>query len=203
MMPVDMPARKQRELRRHARFVFDAVRKAHGLAQAQDPRMVDIIHHIRRQKFPTAVNVAVGGGHGGGEHEIGVYQHLLGAGKEVVKTRAARHVHDLVGVRDDGGRSRLGKDLGELPRRGHAGFYVDMGVDEAGDDEPPRAVDLTKARVAADPHDGAAADGNVCGEKLLCEHVQDGPALQDEVGGLPAQRTAQHVIAAYHGDPPC
>ena len=93
-----------------------------------------------------------------------------------------------MGVRYHGGGA-VGQDgLHEFLGAHQGTLQMDVGVQEAGQDDAPRHVRLRFAVVLSHAHDQALGHGDVVGAQLAGEHVDVGGVLQHQVRRLPARR---------------
>ncbi len=79
--------------------------------------------------------------------------------EEIAKAGDAEHVGDLVRIADRGGDAVGEHAAVEFERRDQRGLDVQMGVDEAGNDDLAGDVDLDRAAIVAQrSHDAVAGD---------------------------------------------
>ena len=130
----------------------DDAHEVHHLRQALDPWMVvegvdgPVVQH-------GAGLVQRRGRHAGGQHEPHVHRQVLRGLEHVLDAVGAHDVGDLMGIGDDGGGAVGQHGLHELLGGDQGALQMDVGVQEAGEDDLPRAVLLHGAGVLAHAHD--------------------------------------------------
>ena len=167
------PVSERGELRQDGVVAVDHTREVHDLRQPQDARQ-----RLERREVACRESGA-GGLHVSGRHAgRRVHQH-----RERSATRVLQHESDAVQPADVGDFVRIGNDRGdpmwhdgpgELPRRHHGAFDVNVGVNEARCQKLPVEVGgLPGGVVFADAHDHAAGDRHVRRLDLAGKDVDD------------------------------
>ena len=91
-------------------------------------------------------------------------------------------------VGDDGGGAVADHRAGKFGGGDHAAFQVNMGIDEAGGDEPSADIDLLYAAVAADAGNQPIGNGNIAVAEIIAEHIEIGGVFEYHIGGFFAPR---------------
>ena len=162
----------------------DDAHEVHHLRQALDPWMVvegvdgPVVQH-------GAGLVQRRGRHAGGQHEPHVHRQVLRGLEHVLDAVGAHDVGDLVGVGDDGGGAVGQHGLHELLGGDQGALQMDVGVQEAGEDDLAGAVLLHGAGVLAHAHNQPLCHGDVGVAELVGEDVDIGGVLQHQVRRLP------------------
>ena len=93
-----------------------------------------------------------------------------------------------MGIGDDRGGA-VGQDgLHELPGADQRAFQVDVGVQEAGENDFSGAVLFHRAGVGAHAHDEALRHGDIRRAELVGKHIDVGGVFQHQVRRFPARR---------------
>jgi len=200
---IDVVAPEGVELGEAARILVDDAREIHEFGQTDDLRMV-----AEGQEFFDgqigAGGFQMGGGHAGGELDADVHDRLLSRIEEEADALFAEHIGDLVRIADGGGDA-IGEDAAvEFVRRDQRAFDVQVGIDEARDDDAAGDFNLGFADVvAAGADDAVAAEGDVGGNELAGDEVEEASALQDDVGRTAAGALVDQPFeaVAHHRSP--
>ena len=162
----------------------------------------DVVHHLRQPQHAGVVVQRVDGGiietvaafiqRGGrnaaGQHKVNVNGQSLGGLQHIADAFHPHHVGDLVWVGDDGGGAVPHHGPGKFGGGDQAAFQVDVGVDQAGGDEPAGNVDLGMSAVLPHPGDEAVRHGDIAMTEIVAEHVKVGGVFENDVGFFFAAR---------------
>ena len=176
----------------------------------------DIVHHFAQPEEGIAGELKAGLGgvqrraacfkggrrHTGGKLDIDVKRRRRKPRKrrhEVLRTRDAADVDQLVRVGDNAARavrhSKARKRLG----REHGALDVDMRIDQTGQEDHTRAViRLTGDILAADADDDAVLDGDLPFLRLAREYIEDAGIADDEVTGFALHGAVDEIFHIFH-----
>ena len=157
----------------------------------------DEIHHLGQPLHARIVIEAVDGAvvevrarlverrgwHTARQHEAHVDGQILRRLNHILDAVGSHDVRDLVRVGDDRRRAVRQDGLGKLPGADKRALEVDVRVDEAGEHDLPRHVDLHMPVVGAHADDQPLRHGDVPMAELVGKHVDIRRVLQHQIRG--------------------
>ncbi len=163
----------------------DNSHKIHHLRQALDPGM--IVEGVQTAVVQHRAGLIQGGGRdAGGQHKPHVHRQVFRGLEHILDAVGSHDVGDLMGIGDHGGGAVGENRLHKLPGGDQGTLQMDMGIQEAGEDDLSGAVHLRRAGVLSHANDESLRHGDVGGTELVGEYVDIGGVFQHQVRSFPS-----------------
>ena len=179
---VDRPVLKERELQQTGGVAGEQSGEVHQFGEAERLRVGSEWQQLVDFEF-CAGGLEVGGRHTARQLHSQVERRRQRGVEEILDAGRAEHVGDLVRIADRGGDAARQHAAVEFKRRDQRRLDVQVGVDEAWNDDLAGDVDLHRAAILGlGSHDAVVADGDVARLELAGYEIEDAPALEHEIG---------------------